>query len=175
MAEAQDKKVSRTEQHNTMPTVMSDDASRLVVGRAMSMSGDLTACQHLIVEGRVESHSFEAQRLDISEHGHFTGYAHVQKAVIAGHFDGQLIVDGLLHVKSSAVITGEIRYAQLQVESGAAVSGQMICTATSSSTAANGAEVDAKRVLNVENLFKASRHNTLRTDIPRAPKRAKSE
>lgn len=159
----------------TMPSAMTDEATRLVVGRAMALRGDIAACHHMIVEGAVESHNFSAQRLDVSDSGHFSGVAHVQKAVIAGRFDGQLIVDGLLHVKSTAVITGEIRYAQLQVESGAALSGHMICTAKTAPQAA-ASEGDAqKRVLNVESIFKSARNGAQRTDIPRGPRKAKAE
>jgi cytoskeletal protein CcmA (bactofilin family) len=158
-----------------MPSVMTDEATRLVVGRAMALRGDIAACHHMIVEGAVESHNFSAQRLDVADSGHFTGIAHVQKATIAGRFDGQLTVDGLLHVKSTAVITGEIRYAQLQVESGAALTGHMICTVKAApQTAANEGDAQ-KRVLNVESIFKSARNGALRNDIPRGPRKAKAE
>ncbi len=102
-----------------------EESRRLVIGREITLNGNIAACEHLVIEGTVEAQSFTARRLDILEAGIFTGNAELQDGVIAGKFDGKLKVTGRLTVKSTGRITGEIDYGTLEVEAGARIEGTM--------------------------------------------------
>lgn len=113
--------------YNSAPAAVAaaDEQRRLTVGRGIVLNGQITDCQHLAVEGSVTAETLLTQRLDILETGSFTGTAEVQDAVIAGRFDGKLVVKGRLTVKSTAHITGEIEYGALEIESGSRIEARI--------------------------------------------------
>lgn len=103
-----------------------EEQHRMIVGRDITINGSIASCDHLIVEGFVEAAHFAARRLDILEPGLFVGAAEVQDAVVAGRFEGSLVVTGRLTIKSTGRVYGEIRYGALEIESGATVEGQIM-------------------------------------------------
>lgn len=113
-----------------------EEGRRLVVGRDITLNGDIGACDHLVVEGTVHAQSFSARRMDILEVGFFAGNAEVHDAVIAGRFEGKLTVLGRLTLKSTGRLYGEIEYGTLEVEAGAKIEGQMTALAAMPAEAA---------------------------------------
>lgn len=98
---------------------------KLIVGDGINLSGEIDACDHLIVEGKVEAALKGASYLDIAETGVFYGTVEIDEAVIAGRFEGDLTVNGRLTIRSSGSITGAISYKELAVEAGATVDGKI--------------------------------------------------
>lgn len=98
---------------------------RLVVGQGITMSGEIEACDHLVVEGTVEAALKGASVLEISETGVFYGSVEIDEAVVAGRFEGELSVNGRLSVLSTGSITGTIAYKELAVEAGAMIDGKI--------------------------------------------------
>ncbi len=103
-----------------------DDMRRLVVARDITLSGNISACHTLVIEGAVEAEKFSGSRMDILGCGLFSGTAEVRDCVIAGRFEGKLIVRGRLTVKSTGRISGNVEYGALEVETGAKIEGKMI-------------------------------------------------
>jgi cytoskeletal protein CcmA (bactofilin family) len=97
------------------------DHRRLMLGRDIKLVGEITNCEHLIIEGTLEAKTLETQRLDLLDTGAFTGSATVKDAVISGRFDGTLVVTGRLSIKSTAVVKGEISYGALEIEAGSRI------------------------------------------------------
>lgn len=97
----------------------------LTIGRGINMSGEIEACDHLVVEGTVEAALKGAKVLDIAESGTFYGTVEIEEATIAGRFEGDLTVNGRLTIRASGVITGSIAYRELEVEAGAMLDGRM--------------------------------------------------
>lgn len=97
----------------------------LTIGRGINMSGEIEACEHLIVEGTVEAALKGAKVLDIAESGTFYGAVEIDEATVAGRFEGDLTVNGRLTIRASGVITGSIAYRELEVEAGAMIDGRM--------------------------------------------------
>ncbi len=118
-----------------------DEGRRLVVGRDITLNGDIASCDHLVVEGTVNAQSFNARRIDILEVGKFSGNAEVTDAVIGGSFDGKLVVSGRLTVKSTGRIKGEISYGSLEVEAGARIDGQIVAVVAAVAVDTVGAAV----------------------------------
>ena len=98
---------------------------RLIVGQDIVLNGQITACDQLVVEGRVEAALENSQTLEISETGFFKGSAVIEEAVISGQFEGSLTVRGQLTVKSRGRIQGDVRYGKLSVESGGQIIGTL--------------------------------------------------
>lgn len=101
------------------------DSKRLVVGGSIHLSGEIAACDHLVVEGRVEVTLAGARLLEIAASGVFKGSAQVDDAIISGLMDGDLTVNKKLTVLSGGKIRGSVRYGSIIIEAGGEVSGDM--------------------------------------------------
>ena len=97
----------------------------MVIGREIQLSGEITACEKLIVEGSVEVTLSHAHTIEIAPSGHFVGTAEVNEAYISGRYDGDLIALEKLVVKDGGHVKGKIRYGRIVIESGGEVSGDM--------------------------------------------------
>ncbi len=95
----------------------------LVVGRDIRLTGEISACERLIVEGSVEAELTDTRTLEIAGTGHFRGSAAVGTCVVSGSFDGDLTVSGLLAVRAGGRVGGAIRYAEIEVERGGRITG----------------------------------------------------
>ena len=106
-------------------TAASVEGRKLVVGREICLSGEIKTCEKLVVEGKVEADLNDSQSLEISEPGLFKGNAKVEDCEISGTFEGELIVTGTLLVNPTGRVSGKIRYANLEVASGARLRGDI--------------------------------------------------
>jgi cytoskeletal protein CcmA (bactofilin family) len=114
---------SRRKEH---PMGVSDnDSKRLVVGRDIHLSGEISACDKLVVEGHIEASLPGARVIEVSSTGFFKGMADVEEADISGHYEGELIARDRLVVRASGRISGTIRYGRIVIESGGEISGDM--------------------------------------------------
>lgn len=103
----------------------SDDTKKLIVGREICLSGEITACEKLVVEGRVEANLSDSRIIDIAATGYFKGNAEVDEAIISGEFQGDLRVRGRLFVRATGRVSGDVRYGELEVERGGRLSGDI--------------------------------------------------
>ena len=101
---------------------------QLTVGREISLSGEISSCDTLIVEGSVEANLQNCRDVDISESGQFKGSAEIDNADVRGTFEGNLIVRKRLLIRSGGQVTGTIRYGQLEIELGGQISGDVQST-----------------------------------------------
>lgn len=106
------------------PTPRSNvESKRLLVGRDISLAGEITACDVLVVEGTVEATLDNSQMLEVADSGTFRGKVQIEEAVIAGLFEGTLTAREKLTVKSTGRIVGTVRFGQLEVELGGVIKG----------------------------------------------------
>ena len=78
-----------------------------------------------MVEGRIEARIKDCQTIEIAEDGVFKGSAEIHDGDIAGRFEGDLSVAGLLRLRASGVVTGTVKYGELQVETGGKLIGTL--------------------------------------------------
>ncbi len=102
-----------------------EDGGRLVIGSGITMSGEIEACPHLVVEGTVEASLRGAEILEVSPGGIFFGTVEIAEATISGRFEGDITVTGRLTVTQTGQVTGSITYGELQMESGATIDGKL--------------------------------------------------
>lgn len=105
--------------------VEAHEGKRLTVGRDIALNGAITACDVLVVEGKVEASLTDCRSIEIAESGSFKGSAEIDSAEIAGRYDGELTVRDRLLVRGSGKISGKIRYGRLEVEIGGEVNGDV--------------------------------------------------
>lgn len=106
------------------PTPMVEQR-RLIVGRDISLSGEIGSCDVLVVEGTVEAKLRDGRSIEIAENGLFKGSVEIDEADIGGRFEGDIAVRGRLTVRSTGKINGSIKYGELSVEAGGQLVGDI--------------------------------------------------
>ena len=101
------------------------ESKKLIVGREIHLSGEITSCDKLVVEGQVEASLTDARVIEVAPTGYFKGDAQVNEADISGRFEGELTARDKLIVRSTGRISGSIRYGRIVIESGGEISGDM--------------------------------------------------
>ncbi len=124
------------------------DSRKLIIGRGIALSGEIRACDRLIVEGQVEAILSDSRSIEISASGVFKGKAQIEEAEISGRFDGELVANQKLIIHSSGRVVGNIRYGQIEIARGGFISGQVNVLAAdaaagevSAATGTNGGSV----------------------------------
>lgn len=102
-----------------------DLSNQMLVGREVALSGKITGCDRLLVEGKVEATLLECSAIDVAGPGTFNGTATVDNAEISGRFEGTLTVRKRLLIRASGHVSGTIRYGQLEVECGGRLAGDI--------------------------------------------------
>lgn len=118
------------------------EAKVLMIGREISLSGQITACDRVIVEGKVEAQLTDSRFVEVSETGQFKGSAEVEEAEIRGRFEGRLSVRGRLLIRGSGKVSGEIAYGQVEIECGGEISGTVQTVAAGSRPASSSAAAE---------------------------------
>jgi cytoskeletal protein CcmA (bactofilin family) len=100
---------------------------KLVIGKDITLAGEIASCDHLIVEGTVEASVKDCHRLEVADGGLFRGGVEISEADIAGRFEGQISVQGRLVVRTTGRIDGKVQYGELAVEAGGTIDGEIRC------------------------------------------------
>jgi cytoskeletal protein CcmA (bactofilin family) len=101
------------------------DLRKLIVGREISLSGEINSCDKLIVEGSVEANLQNCHDVELLESGLFKGSATIDDIEVRGRFEGNLIVRKRLFIRATGKVSGTIRYGQIEIECGGQISGDI--------------------------------------------------
>jgi cytoskeletal protein CcmA (bactofilin family) len=101
------------------------DGKKLIVGKQIVLSGEIKACEKLIVEGRVEAALTDCHSIAILQDGLFKGAATIDVADISGRFEGDLVVRQRLMLRATGHIAGNVRYGEVEIERGGVIAGDM--------------------------------------------------
>jgi cytoskeletal protein CcmA (bactofilin family) len=121
-----------------------------LIAEDVEIVGDLHFSGGIRIDGHVKGNVIacpaEGKRalLVLSDKGRIEGAVSCGDAVINGSVVGDLVVEHLLELQSNARVRGTIRYAHLQMDVGAAVSGQLV-QAEAGSAADNVVELGLER------------------------------
>ena len=112
---------------------------RLIVGQGISLSGEITACDRLIVEGDVQVTLNETKAIEIAKTGRFTnGKAEVDEAEISGVYEGDLTVRNRLLIRATGKVRGNVRFGELEIERGGKLSGSVSMLSNETDDAGEG-------------------------------------
>lgn len=101
----------------------SEAEKKLIVGKDICLSGEITACDTLVVEGQVEASLKDSRMFEVTESGDFKGKVEIEVAEIRGKFKGELTAKSRLVIRRSGIATGTIRYRELEIEQGGEIAG----------------------------------------------------
>jgi cytoskeletal protein CcmA (bactofilin family) len=99
------------------------DRRTLIIGQGISLAGELTSCDRLIVEGTIEAKLEKCQHVIIAETGVFNGDASTENADVRGRFEGDLVVRKRLLIRTGGHVSGTITYGEIEIESGGKITG----------------------------------------------------
>jgi cytoskeletal protein CcmA (bactofilin family) len=108
-----------------LPARREAEMRKLIVGREISLAGEITSCDRLVVEGSVEANLANCRDIEISDTGVYKGSASIEEAEIRGRFDGVLNVRRRLLIRATGRVTGTVRYGQIEIERGGQISGDV--------------------------------------------------
>jgi cytoskeletal protein CcmA (bactofilin family) len=101
------------------------DGKKLIVGRDIALNGEISSCEKLVVEGRVEANIKDCREIEIAESGMFKGEAVIAIAEISGKFEGTMEAGELLIIRSTGHVSGDVRYVRLEIERGGIIEGNI--------------------------------------------------
>jgi cytoskeletal protein CcmA (bactofilin family) len=135
----------------TPPTRRTETEHRkLIVGREIALSGEITSCDRLVVEGSVEANLANCRDMDIAESGLFKGSASIEEAEIRGRFEGTLTVRKRLLIRSTGKVIGTVRYAQVEIEAGGQLAGDIQVLTANEPASGVSASAPAPAAVNFE-------------------------
>lgn len=117
--------IRRSVEAPTLPGRGADNRQRLLVGPQIALTGEISRCDTVSIEGEVNATVGDCRALEIAEGGSLKGKAEIAVAEIAGRFEGEITVRERLILKATGRIIGTVRYAALEIEAGGQVEGTM--------------------------------------------------
>ena len=116
------KQKKRQEPGNQNSALRSTDAN-CIVSLGTRIEGDFNSEENIRLDGSVKGKIHCSKRLVVGEQGKIEGEIKAATAVIAGHITGNLTVEGILQLTSTAKIDGDISARKMSVEEGASYNG----------------------------------------------------
>jgi cytoskeletal protein CcmA (bactofilin family) len=117
----------------------------LTVGNDIILRGEVTTCDRLVIEGKVDAKISDVHTVEIAETGSFKGQAEVEEAEISGTFDGDIIVRGRLVIYSTGKVRGNITYGEIEIERGGEISGEIKTMANASASKGKSSHDDRQK------------------------------
>jgi cytoskeletal protein CcmA (bactofilin family) len=109
---------------NGKSSALKGSDANCVISTGTHIEGDFSSAENVRLDGSLKGTFKCDKRLVIGEKGKIEGQVAASEAVILGMIVGNIVVDGTLHLKSSAKINGDISTKYLIVDEGAAYNGQ---------------------------------------------------
>lgn len=109
----------------SLPRNTEADVRTLIIGPGVSVKGEITSCNRLIVEGKIEAKLADCPNVIIKEGGVFNGESTTDDADVHGFFEGNLVVRNRLLVRATGRVSGMIAYGELEIERGGKISGEI--------------------------------------------------
>ena len=141
---------AKVETVTATPSAPAEDGNKLIVGPNIKLKGsEITDCEILVVEGRVEA-SMNSRDIRIAEGGVFSGKAEIDVAEVRGHFEGELTARKRLVIYATGKVSGVIRYGALMVEEGGSITGDVATLSAGAGTSSKVAELSTQTTATTE-------------------------
>lgn len=99
---------------------------RLTVGYGITLTGEVSDCDRLVIYGKVNAKLANVKFLQISDSGKFNGSATIDQAEISGIFEGELKVANNITITSTGRVNGKITYGSIEIRPGGKFTGEII-------------------------------------------------
>ncbi len=101
-----------------------ESSETCVIASGTAIEGKFNASENVRLDGQVKGEVKCSQRLVMGESGRIEGDIRTKDAIIMGKIEGSIVVEGTLHLKSTANIKGTIQAKFMIVDEGAQYSGE---------------------------------------------------
>jgi len=105
-------------------TAIESNGSSNIIGKGTTLEGNLNTNGNIRIEGKLIGSIITKAKLVLGNTAWVKGNINAQVAEIAGEVHGTLEVDGVLILKSSAIIQGDLNTNKIIVEEGAQFNGK---------------------------------------------------
>jgi cytoskeletal protein CcmA (bactofilin family) len=97
------------------------------IGKSISIKGDLTGNEDLLIEGRVEGGKIDlpGNELTIGANGFVTAEIHAKSVIVIGKVGSSVSATEKIEIQSSGSVHGDVRAPRLIVQEGATLNGSV--------------------------------------------------
>jgi cytoskeletal protein CcmA (bactofilin family) len=107
------------------------------IGKSISIKGDLTGNEDLVVEGKVEGKiALPDNELTVGNNGNVSADIHAKSVVVIGKVTGNVSATEKIEVQASGSVDGDVRAPRLIIQEGAVLNGAVEMTKGSGATSA---------------------------------------
>ncbi len=99
------------------------DAPQTIIGKTVTVKGEILGSEQLVVEGRVEGRIMIETTVLIRENGLVKADVDANEINIAGGVVGNIVVKDKIEIVSGGYVLGDIRAPRLIINDGASVKG----------------------------------------------------
>lgn len=103
---------------------MSERDGVVIINSDTAMKGSIRRCKRIEIFGYVEG-DVTSGELIVHDGGNFFGQAKTGSAIVSGTMQGDIVVDGLIRIHSTGVVTGNVHYGRLAMDTGALLSAEV--------------------------------------------------
>ena len=101
------------------------DESTDVIGRGISIRGNLSGAEDLVIEGKLEGRISIDNHLTIEENGVVQAEIEAKTLTIKGTVRGNIVAGDRVAVLATARVTGDIRAPRVMIEDGGSFKGHI--------------------------------------------------
>jgi cytoskeletal protein CcmA (bactofilin family) len=124
---------------------MTQTESKTVIGPKTKVSGEISGSENLTIDGQVEGViRLEGACLTVRAEGHVRATVIAQDIVVLGRVEGEIRASGLLQLRGSAVVQGDVFATRLSIEDGATLKGHADPSKASEPLPVSGGSFDAR-------------------------------
>jgi len=99
------------------------------VGKSITIKGDLTGDEDVLVEGKVEGKiELPQNQLTVGANGVVEAHVEAKTVIIVGRIAGDVVANERLEVQGTGVVDGDVKSPRLIVEEGAVLNGSISMT-----------------------------------------------
>lgn len=96
-----------------------------VIGRGITIKGNLTGAEELVIEGSVEGHISLKNHLTIKESGRIMADISTESLLVHGQMSGNIEANDLVSLSAEASVVADIRAPRVVIEDGARFKGRI--------------------------------------------------
>jgi cytoskeletal protein CcmA (bactofilin family) len=107
-----------------------------IIGRSITITGDITADEPLTIAGRVDGTvSIPGHSLTIDDAGQVNGDLQADAVIVSGHVTGTVVATSRIAIRGTAIIDSDLSAPVLRLEDGAEVRGKLDIEGTKTAAA----------------------------------------
>lgn len=97
------------------------------IGRSISIQGQLTGNEDLVIEGQVKGRiELPSNQLTIGPEGRVEAEVHAQSVIVVGKIRGDVQATERVQIQSTGVVEGDVTAPRIAVEEGAVLEGTIL-------------------------------------------------